>query len=324
VQSLRVGETTLHDVPAPGPRAGSVLVRTRCSVVSAGTERMLVDFGRAGWLGKAWQQPERLRAVAAKVRSDGPLATWEAIRAKLSMPIPLGYCNVGEVIEGGGSTAVRSGQRVVSNSPHAEVVLAPHRLAAVVPDGVADEAATFVPLAAIALEGIDLLYVKAGDRVVVVGLGLIGQLAVRTLRAMDCEVLGLDPVGERRAMAETHGAAVVPADVNPVDAAAAWSKGQGVAGVLITASSSSEEIVNHAARSCRYRGRVVLVGVVGLRLDRAAFYRNEVSFQVSCSYGQRDHTGPGSVQANFRRVLSWMESGQLPVEDLASSGISVG
>lgn len=306
------------DAPAPGPRAGSLLVRTRCSVVSAGTERILVDFGRAGWLGKARQQPERLRALFAKVRTDGPLATWAAIRAKLEMPIPLGYCNVGDVLEGGGSTAVRPGQRVVSNSPHAEMVLAPHRLAAVVPDGVADEAAAFVPLAAIALEGVDLLHVKAGDRVVVIGLGLIGQLAVRLLRALECEVLGLDPVAERRAMAERHGAAVVPADVDPLDAAMAWSKGQGVAGVLITATSSSDVIVNQAARSCRYRGRVVLVGVVGLRLDRAAFYRHEVSFQVSCSYGRRDHTGPGSVQANFRQVLASMEVGRLPVDDLIS------
>ena len=318
LQDLRRGESAVVTAPAPGPRAGSFLVRTRCSIVSAGTERMLVDFGRASWLGKVRQQPERLRAVLNKVRTDGPLATWEAIRAKLEMPIPLGYCNVGDVLESGGSTEIPPGQRVVSNSPHAEVVSSPHRLAAVVPEGVADEAAAFVPLAAIALEGVDLLQVRAGDRVVVTGLGLIGQLAVRLLRALECEVLGLDPVAERRAMAEIHGAALVPAGVNPVDAALAWSKGQGVAGVLITASSSSEEIVNQAARICRYRGRVVLVGVVGLRLDRAAFYRHEVSFQVSCSYGRRDHTGPGSVQANFRQVLASMEAGRLPVDDLVT------
>jgi predicted dehydrogenase/NADPH:quinone reductase-like Zn-dependent oxidoreductase len=277
---------------------------------------MLVEFGRASWLGKARQQPERLRAVLAKMRTDGPLATWEAIRAKLEMAIPLGYCNVGDVLEGGGSSTVRPGQRVVSNTPHAEVVLAPHRLVAVVPDGVSDASAAFAPLAAIALEGIDLLRVKAGDRVVVTGLGLIGQLAVRLLQALECQVLGLDPVDERRSMAERHGATVAPAGVNPVDAAMAWTKGAGVDGVLITASSSSEEIVNQAARSCRYRGRVVLVGVVGLRLNRADFYRNEISFQVSCSYGRRDHTGPGSVQANFRQVLAWMEAGRLPVDDL--------
>jgi predicted dehydrogenase len=194
--------------------------------------------------------------------------------------------------------------------------LAPHRLVAVVPDGVSDASAAFAPLAAIALEGIDLLRVKAGDRVVVTGLGLIGQLAVRLLQALECQVLGLDPVDERRSMAERHGATVAPAGVNPVDAAMAWTKGAGVDGVLITASSSSEEIVNQAARSCRYRGRVVLVGVVGLRLNRADFYRNEISFQVSCSYGRRDHTGPGSVQANFRQVLAWMEAGRLPVDDL--------
>jgi predicted dehydrogenase/threonine dehydrogenase-like Zn-dependent dehydrogenase len=316
LQDLRRGGSEVVVTPTPVPRAGSFLVRTRCSVVSSGTERMLVDFGRAGWFGKARQQPERLRAVMNKVRTDGPIATWRAIRAKLEMPIPLGYCNVGDVLECGGSTEVQPGQRVVSNSPHAEVVLSPHQLTAVVPDGVADETSAFVPLSAIALEGIDLLQVRAGDRVVVTGLGLIGQLAVRILRALDCEVLGVDPVGERRALAEKHGAAVVPAGVTLVDAVMAWTKGQGAAGVIITASSSSNEIVNDAARSCRYRGRVVLVGVVGLQINRADFYRNEVSFQVSCSYGRRDHTGPGSVQANFRRVLAAMEAGRLPVEDL--------
>lgn len=314
-QSLRTGEVTIEVLPCPGADDGKVLIRTSTSLISAGTERMLLDFGRAGWLEKIRQQPERWRTVIDKIRSDGVIATWEAIQAKLEVPLALGYCNVGKVLEGGG-TGFAAGQRVVSNGHHSEIISLSPKLVAVVPDGVSEDAATFTPLAAIAWEGIDLLQIKPGDQVMVLGLGLIGQLAVRLLKGMGCEVLGADPDPTRRVLAEKYGLKVVPAGASTVDGAMAWSQGNGVAGVLITASSPSHRIVSEAAQSCRYRGRVVLVGVVGLRLNRADFYRKEVSFQVSCSYGGRDHIGPGSVQANFRQVLAFMEEGKLPVEDL--------
>lgn len=341
----------LTEVPAPGPRGGALLIRTRRSLISAGTERMLVDFGKAGWIGKARQQPEKVRAVFDKVRANGLLETVRAVRAKLGQPIPLGYCQVGVVVavgddgemttdgrgqrtvdgqrrtEGGSASqepitknqepspdAFRVGDRVVSNGPHAEVVSVKDDLCAKIPDQVSDEAASFTPLCAIALQGINLLAPEAGDKVVVTGLGLIGQLAVRILRARGCEVLGLDPSSERRALAEKFGASVSAGD--PVAAALSWSRGRGVAGVLITASTSSNEVVNQAARSCRLRGKVVLVGVVGLHLNRADFYRNEISFQVSCSYGARDARAANSAQTNFNQVLAWMAQGKLSVEDL--------
>lgn len=333
----------LLDVPAPGPSHGALLIRTSRSLISAGTERMLVDFGKAGWIGKARQQPEKVRAVLAKIRANGFAETWRAVRSKLAQPIPLGYCQVGVVVavgdgagdggrmteDGGrkaerggpeiggheaGTGAFRVGDRVVSNGPHAEVVSVSQNLCAKIPDAVGDEAATFTPLAAIALEGIHLLAPGPGEKVVVTGLGLIGQLAVRILRAKGCEVLGLDPSAERRKLAEQSGATTAGED--PVIAALSWTRGEGVAGVLITASTSSHEVVNQAARSCRRRGKVVLVGVVGLQLNRADFYRNEVSFQVSCSYGTRDGRGGHSARRNFAQVLEWMAEGRLPVEDL--------
>lgn len=313
------GKTTVLDVPAPGAQPGALLIRTTRSLISAGTERMLVDFGRAGWIGKARQQPEKVRAVLNKIRANGVMETVRAVRSKLAQPIPLGYCQVGQVVDAGGNVAAARpafvvGDRVVSNGPHAEVVTVGSHLCAKIPDRVSDEAATFAPLAAIALEGVHLLAPQPGDRVVVTGLGLIGQLAVRILRAMGCEVLGLDPSPERRALAEKSGARTVGGD--PVVAALSWTGGKGVAGVLITASTPSNEVVNQAARSCRRRGRVVLVGVVGLQLNRADFYRNEVSFQVSCSYGTRDGTSEHATWRNFDRVLAWMARGELPVEDL--------
>ena len=319
LQDLGKGETRLEEVPSPVGRRGTVVVRTVCSLVSAGTERMLVDFGRAGWLGKLRQQPERVREVWGKVRTNGVGATVAAIRSKLSQPIALGYCQVGEVVGGGGEFAV--GERVVSNGSHAEVVAVSSRLCASIPDGVTDEEAAFTPLAAIALEGIHLLEVRAGDRVVVMGLGLIGQLAVRLLLGRGCRVLGWDPSVARCEMARASGAEI-PSGVDLAGAALAWSSGHGVAGVLITASTKSDDPVSQAARSCRRRGKVVLVGVVGLKLNRADFYRNEVAFQVSCSYGERTHTGPGSVRANFGEVLEEMAAGRLAVRDLVTERFS--
>jgi predicted dehydrogenase/threonine dehydrogenase-like Zn-dependent dehydrogenase len=316
LQNLGDGTTTLAAVPAPGPAPGRVLIRTRRSLVSAGTERMLVDFGKAGWLGKARQQPEKVRAVLAKVRAEGAWAAWQAVRSKLSQPIPLGYCQIGAVLDAGGAAEFAPGDRAMSNGPHAEVVSIAHGLCARVPDSVSDEAAAFTPLAAIALEGIRLLDPKPGDHIVVTGLGLIGQLAVRLLRRQGCHVLGLDPAADRRTLAEQQGVATAPPTVDAATAALAWTQGRGAAGVLITASTSSNEVISQAARSCRYRGRVVLVGVVGLELNRADFYRNEVSFQVSCSYGRRNPQAAGSAQENFRDVLAWMADGSLQVDDL--------
>lgn len=318
LQHLGDGRTLLIAAPAPGPRSGALLIRASRSLVSAGTERMLMDFGRAGWIGKARQQPEKVRAVLDKMRAEGPLATWRAVRAKLDQPIPLGYCHVGVVVDAGGARGFSPGDRVVSNGPHAEVVSVVQDLCARIPDGVEDEAAAFVPLAAIAWEGIGLLKVEPGHKIVVIGLGLIGQIAVRILRLLGCEVLGLDPSAERRALAERHGAVTAGPGVDADIAALAWTGGRGVAGVLITASASTDALVNQAARGCRRRGRVVLVGVVGLRLNRADFYRNEVSFQVSCSYGARSMAMDGSARENFEQVLSWMEAGKLQVGDLVT------
>jgi predicted dehydrogenase/threonine dehydrogenase-like Zn-dependent dehydrogenase len=312
LQHLGSGETELAVVPAPGPQAGRVLIRGTCSLVSLGTERMLVEFGRAGWFSKVRQQPEKFRAVLAKVRSEGIFATWSAVRSKLAQPIPLGYCHVGQVLDAGDALFV-AGERVISNSPHAEVVLADPRSCARIPDGVSDEVAAFTPLAAIALQGARLLAPTAGDRVVVMGLGLVGQLAVQVLRALGCEVLGIDPDADKCAVSAQAGAAVfvLAAGADPVAAAMRWTAGQGAAGVLITASTASSDPVNQAARMCRLRGRVVLVGVTGLALNRADFYRQEISFQVSNSYGPRTDSSTDSAAANFQQVLRWMEGGQL-------------
>ena len=191
LQNISNGETQLSDVPCPKTRPGHLLIASSTTLVSAGTERMLIDFGKASMLSKARQQPDKVKMVLDKVKTDGLATTIEAVRSKLDQPLPLGYCNVGRVLEAPG-TNFKVGERVVSNGHHAQVVRVPNNLCARIPDRVDDHSAAFTVLGAIALQGIRLVSPTVGETVVVTGLGLIGLLAVQLLRANGCRVLGID------------------------------------------------------------------------------------------------------------------------------------
>lgn len=288
LQNLKTGVTEVTEVPVPCAGAGQLLIRTTRTLISAGTERALVEFARANFLDKARQQPDKVRQVLDKVRTDGLLTTVEAVQYKLDQPMALGYSNVGVVADiGGGVEGFAIGDRIVSNGKHAEVVCVPKNLCARIPDSVPDDHAAFTVLAAVALQGVRLVNPTLGECVVVSGLGLIGLLAVQLLRAQGCRVLGIDLDSGRLAMARQFGAQTVDLSrtEDPLAVAAAFSRGRGVDAVIITAVAKSSEPVSQAARICRKRGRIVLVGVTGLELSRADFYEKELSFQVSCSYG---------------------------------------
>ena len=333
LQHLGSGRTTVEDVPRPAVAPGALLIRTSASLISAGTERMLVDFGRGSLIDKVRQQPDKVAQVLDKMRTDGVAATLDAVRSKLDQPIALGYCNVGTVTEvGAGVEGFAVGDRVVSNGKHAELVVVPRNLCARVPDGVDDERAAFTVLGAIALQGVRLAQPTLGESVAVIGLGLIGLMAVQILRANGCRVLGLDLDASRLELARRFGAQTVDLGKgeDALAAAAAISRGRGIDAVLLTASTKSSEPVAQAARMCRKRGRIVLVGVTGLELARSDFYEKELSFQVSCSYGpgrydadyeEGGHDYPvGFVrwteQRNFEAVLDLMASGALDVAPL--------
>lgn len=335
VQNLSSGETSIVDAPAPSVTRGTVLIRTTTSLISSGTERMLVDFGRASLFQKVRKQPERVRQVLDKVRTDGLATTYEAVRSKLEQPIPLGYCNVGEVIDvGAGVTEFTVGDRVVSNGPHADVVRVPRLLCARIPDGVDDEAAAFTVVASIGLQGIRLVQPTIGETVVVTGAGLLGLLTVQLLRAAGCRVLAIDFDESKLAIARELGAETCNpgGGADPVAAGLSFSRGAGVDAVIITASTDSSDPVSQAANMCRKRGRIVLVGVTGLTLNRADFYEKELSFQVSCSYGPGRYDPSyeeggndyplGFVrwteQRNFEAVLDMLASGALDTTPLVS------
>ena len=340
LQNLKDGSTEVADVPSPRAGRGQLLIRTTRTLVSAGTERMLVDFGKAGFIDKARQQPDKVRMVLDKIRTDGLMPTIEAVRNKLDQPLPMGYCNVGEVVEvGPGATGFSVGDRVASNGKHAEMVAVPVNLCARVPVGVADEAAAFTVLGAIALQGIRLVQPTLGEAVVVTGLGLIGLVTVQLLKAQGCRVLGLDFDPEKLELAQRFGAEVVDlkAGADPVAAAMAFSRGRGVDAVIVTASTQSSEPMHQAALMSRKRGRIVLVGVAGLELSRADFFEKELTFQVSCSYGpgrydplyeDKGQDYPvGFVrwteQRNFEAVLDMLAEGRLDVRALVSHRFTI-
>ncbi len=325
----------MADIPCPAPKSGQLLIATTQTLVSAGTERMLVGFGKAGWIEKARQQPDKVRMVLDKVKTDGLLPTLEAVLNKLDQPIALGYCNVGQVLSVGvGVSGFTVGERVVSNGKHAEVVNVPINLCAKIPDAVSDESAAFTVLGAIALQGIRLVQPSLGESVVVTGLGLIGLLTVQLLRAHGCRVLAIDTVAERLALARQFGAETVDlsAGQDPIAKAKLFSRDRGVDAVILTASTKSSEPVHQAALMCRKRGRIVLVGVTGLELSRADFYEKELSFQVSCSYGpgryDANYEEKGvdypvgfvrwTEQRNFEAVLDMMSDGRIDVSPLIS------
>ncbi len=334
LQNLKSGATEVADIPCPRLLAGHVLIRSHQSLVSTGTEKMLVDFGKANFIDKARKQPDKVRMVLDKVKTDGLLPTIEAVRSKLDQPLTMGYCNVGTVIEvGPGVTEFSPGDRVASNGKHAELVTVPRNLCAKIPDSVADETASFTVIGAIALQGIRLLKPTLGEAIVVSGLGIIGLMAVQLLKANGCRVLGLDFDPEKLKLAEQFGAETFDLrQGDPLEAAKHFSRGRGVDGVLITASTSSNEPVHQAALMSRKRGRIILVGVTGLQLSRADFYEKELSFQVSCSYGpgrydpQYEQAGQDyplgyvrwTEQRNFEAVLDMFADNKLSTDRLIS------
>ena len=301
--------------------------------MSAGTERMLIDFGKGNLIQKAQQQPDKVKQVLEKVKTDGVMPTLDAVKNKLDTPLPLGYCNVGTVIESK-AEGFAEGDRVVSNGKHAEVVSVPKNLCAKIPDTVDDESAAFTVIGAIALQGIRLIKPALGETVVVTGLGLIGLMAVQLLRAHGCRVLGIDFDPSKLELAKQFGAEVVNLSEgqDPLVVAEEYSRGQGVDAVLITASTKSNEPIHQAATMCRKRGRIVLVGVVGMEMSRADFYEKELSFQVSCSYGpgryDTEYEDKGNdypigyvrwtEQRNFEAVLDMMADGRLDMAPLIS------
>jgi predicted dehydrogenase/threonine dehydrogenase-like Zn-dependent dehydrogenase len=327
IQDLKTGKTILEEIPVPQAKRVCVLIKTHRSLVSLGTERMLVEFGKASFLEKARQQPDKVKQVLDKIKSDGLQPTLEAVFRKLGEPLPLGYCNAGEVVAvGEGVSEFKVGDRVVSNGQHAEVVCVPKNLVAKIPDNVSYDQAS-------------LLNPTFGETVVVIGLGLIGQLTAQMLHANGCQVVGFDFDQAKVELAKARGiqAFTTTPETDTVAIVKDLSAGIGADGVLITASTKSNEVIAQAAKMSRKRGRIVLVGVIGLEINRADFYEKELSFQVSCSYGPGRYDNEYELRGNdyplafvrwtekrnFEAILSAIAQGRIDVEPLITEVIDL-
>lgn len=334
IQSFKTGDTVLEEIPAPQVKSGSVLIQTARSLVSLGTERMLVEFGKSSLISKARQQPDKVKQVLDKIKTEGLLPTLEAVFNKLEQPLPLGYCNVGRVIAvGDGVTDFSVGDRVASNGHHAEFVCVPQNLVAHIPENVSDEEASFTVIGSIGLQGIRLLNPTMGETIVVIGLGLIGLITAQLLIANGCNVIGVDIDNDKLSLAKKWGVIPFnPKDGDVVKFVASQTNNIGADGVLITASTKSNEIISQSAQMSRKRGRIILVGVIGLELSRAEFYEKELSFQVSCSYGpgrydenyeQRGNDYPlqfvrWTEKRNFETILNSISTNKLKLNEMIS------
>ncbi len=340
IQSFKTGATILEEIPAPQVSSGSVLIQTTRSLVSVGTERMLIEFGKNNLIQKARQQPDKVKQVLEKIKSDGLLPTLEAVFNKLGQPLPLGYCNVGKVIEIGEKvTDFKIGDRVASNGQHAEYVNVPQNLVVHIPRNVSDDEAAFTVIGSIGLQGIRLCNPTFGETIVVTGLGLIGLLTAELLIANGCRVIGIDIDPNKITIAEKKGIICI----NPIDGTDSVkfvmeiTGGTGADAVIITASAKTDDIISQSAQMSRKRGRIILIGVIDLHISRSEFYEKELSFQVSCSYGpgryDEDYELKGNdyplpfvrwtEKRNFQSILEAISTGKLEVKSLITEKVSL-
>ncbi|MCF2503953.1 bi-domain-containing oxidoreductase [Dyadobacter sp. CY107] len=324
-QNLRTGETSLQEVPPPIVQPGYVLIQSHKSLISPGTENALIRFSKANPFQKAILQPDKFRLAYQKVKSDGLFNTIRNIANKIDQPIPLGYCNVGHVLEvGEGVQDIQVGDRVVSNGPHAEMVCVPRNLVAKVPPEVPDHKAVFTVMTSIGLHAVRLISPSVSETVVVIGLGLVGLLTAEMLKINGCNVIGIEPDEHRLQVAISRGfTAINPNFLNPEHYIGNATNGFGADAVIIATDSQSDQILSQAARVSRKRGKIVLIGTADLRLNRSDFYEKELTFQVSCSYGpgrydpDYEHHGVDYPHAfvrwtenrNFQAILQLMSNG---------------
>jgi predicted dehydrogenase/threonine dehydrogenase-like Zn-dependent dehydrogenase len=344
VQPVSGGPVTLLDVPRPVPEPTEVLVRTLSSVISPGTERAVTALAQSSLLAKARARPDLVRQVVRKARAEGLAVTRQAVLGRLAQDVPLGYSAAGVVLAAGCAvTGIRPGQLVATGGAgkanHAEFQAVPGLLCAPLPERVGVQDAAFTTIASIALHALRIAEVGPGSKVVVVGLGLIGQLAARLAMAAGCDVAGIDPAPYPRGVASKTGVlALDECGRETTDQVLAWSRGRGADAVLVCAAGPSPAAVMRVPELCRDRAAVVIVGDVGLQLSRTPFYERELSLRFARSYGPGRYDPSyeawgvdypaGQVRwsegRNFEAVLDLLAGGRLAVGDLVTHTFDIG
>ena len=338
LQNRKTGRPFVGEVPVPALQKGRVLVRTVASLISAGTERAAVELVSKGLVKEARQRPDLVKAVVAKVKNEGLLNTFASVRDKMAASQALGYSASGIVAAVGQDVSeFQVGDRVacagVGFASHAEVLSVPKNLCVHLPEGVSLESGAYGTLGAIALQGVRLAEPTLGESVVVIGLGLVGQLTVQLLKANGCRVFGLDLDQSRVALALELGAdkASVSSETSAQEIET-WTRGHGADAVLITAATDSNEPVELAARVSRLKGRVIVVGMTGMNIPRPPFFSRELKLVISMSYGpgrydpeyeERGHDYPlpyvrWTEKRNIESFLELIGDGRINVERLTT------
>jgi predicted dehydrogenase/threonine dehydrogenase-like Zn-dependent dehydrogenase len=337
LQYPKRGELRIEDVPAPALKTGGVVIENSASLLSAGTERAIIEMTEKSVLGKAKERPDLVRQVIQKVRTEGALNTYRKVKSRLDAPAPLGYSCAGVITEVSPEiNDLAVGQRVAAAgfgyASHANVVFVPRNLTAVIPDNVSTEEASFVTLGAIALQGVRQANPTLGETIAVVGMGLLGQLTAQMLKANGCLVVGMDIDNAKLKLGQKLGCASVinNTEGDPVGLCQELTGGRGVDRVIITAASASPALMNMAAEICRERGHITVVGAVKMDLDRRPFYNKELSLNLSRSYGpgrydnkyeEQGHDYPVSYvrwteRRNMECFLQMISNGSANVRDL--------
>ncbi len=295
LQDLKNGETEIETIPRPNCGPNDVLIQTHLSLISPGTERMILNFGKGSYFEKAKQQPEKVKQVIEKVKTDGILPTLNAVKAKLDTPLPLGYSNIGTVIEVGANvTNIKENDLVVSNGNHASVVCVNKNLVAIVPKDVDEKQAVFTVISSIALQGIRVCKPSMGDTIVVIGLGLLGQITLDLLSANGCDPIGFDIDDSKIELAKSRGFKAYNTSV-AANIINGYTDNVGADATIITASTSSNQPTELAVELCRQKGQIVAVGAFKMDIPRENFYKKELSFHISMSYG------PGRYDKNYEQ-----------------------
>ncbi len=300
IQSYKTGELGLFEIPEPICGKNGILINTTASLVSAGTEKMIVDIAKKSLLGKAKARPDLVKQVIEKMKQEGIMNTLEKVFNKLDTPIPLGYSCAGNVMEiGKNISGISIGDRVACGGAgyanHSEVNYIPKNLFVKVPDNVDDIGASFVTVGAIALQGVRQACPAIGEIIAVIGLGLIGQLTIQILKANGCKVLGIDIDDNKLKLAKELGADVVCKSEEIISTALQFSNGYGVDISIITASTTSNQPIIDAGEITRIKGKVVVVGMVGMDIPRNIYYKKELDVRLSMAYG------PGRYDTNYEQ-----------------------
>src|SRR5256885_3434838 len=344
VQNVKNGQLELRNVPPPALLPGGLLVRTAASIISPGTEKMVLELGKKSLIGKARERPDLVRQVISRAREHGIVRTVQSVMSKMDQALQLGYSAAGVVEDVGPEVfAIKIGDRVAiagaGYASHAEMNFVPRNLAALIPDGVAFEEAAYSTVAAIAMQGVRLARPELGELVVVSGLGLIGLITVQLLKANGCRVLGIDfnkdKVEQGMGLGLDEGV-VLDAD-DPHSAIDRFSNGRGADLTLITAGTSSNQPIELAGEITRRKGRIVVVGAVGLNIPRDVYYKKELEVKISMSYGpgryDRSYEEAGldypydyvrwTEGRNIESVLDLMARGKLDVRSLTTHRFAI-